>query len=139
DPERFTPLPLEVTVAAVSDGRIRSETFDSPWAAGETAVLRAGNLTLIVTRRPVSRFARAVVFAPGPDPRSFDAVVVKSPHCEHHMFEEWAARMIHVDAPGSTSANLPRLGHTVCARPIFPLDPDVTFTPEPRLFQRPRY
>lgn len=139
DPERFTPLPLEVTVVAVSDGKIRSESFGSPWDAGDTAVLRAGKVTLVVTTRPVSLFDRALFLAHGLDARTFDAVVVKSPHCEHHMFEEWAARMIHVDAPGSTSANLPRLGHTQCARPVFPLDPDVPFTPEPRLFQRPRY
>jgi len=43
-----------------------------------------------------------------------------------------------VDAPGSTSANLPYLGHTVCARPIFPLDEGVTFAPQVRVFQRTR-
>lgn len=139
DRQRFTPLPLEVTVVEVSDGQIRSETFGAHWDAGETAVIRAGGLILVVTSRPVSLFDRSLFFAHGLDPKNFDAVVVKSPHCEHHMFEEWAARMIHVDAPGSTSANLPYLGHTRCARPIFPLDPDVPFTPEVRLFQRPRY
>ncbi|MBI4657976.1 MAG: hypothetical protein HY735_03850 [Verrucomicrobia bacterium] len=55
------------------------------------------------------------------------------------MFRAWAARYVDVDAPGSTSANLRSLGHTRCPRPIFPLDPDVKFTPQVKLFQRPRY
>ena len=53
------------------------------------------------------------------------------------MYQEWCARLINVDAPGSTSANLSYLGHTVCARPVFPLDPDVTFTPRVQIFRRP--
>ena len=74
-------------------------------------------------------YDRSFFYAHGQDPKRFDAVVVKSPHCQQHMFADWCARMINVDAPGSSSANLPTLGHTRCPRPIFPLDPDVTFAP----------
>jgi hypothetical protein len=31
--------------------------------------------------------------------------------------------------PGATSANLKSLGHTICARPMFPLDDVVDFHP----------
>jgi microcystin degradation protein MlrC len=99
-------------------------------------VLEARNATLVVTSRPVSHHERSLFWAHGQDPRRFDAVVVKSPHCEPHMFADWCARLINVDAPGSTSANLHSLGHTRCERPIFPLDEGVTFTPEVRLFDR---
>jgi hypothetical protein len=53
------------------------------------------------------------------------------------MFTGWCARMVDVDAPGSTSANLRSLGHTRCPRPIFPLDDAVPFAPQAKLFQRP--
>ena len=53
-----------------------------------------------------------------------------------HLDESGAARMVDVDAPGSTSANLRRLGHTRCARPIFPLDAGVEFVPEARIYCR---
>ena len=43
---------------------------------------------------------------------------------------------MNVDAPGATSANLRSLDHIRCARPIFPLDDDVTFEPLARLFSR---
>jgi len=59
------------------------------------------------------------------DPARFDIVVVKSPHCQPQFFQAKADRMINVDAPGATSANLPTLGHRRCARPIFPLSPEV--------------
>jgi microcystin degradation protein MlrC len=139
DPGRFTPLPVEARVHMLAEGRFRNESWGNEWDAGPTAVLRAGACTLVVTSRPVHLFDRSLFLAHGQNPQDFDAVVVKSPHCQHQFYQDWAARMINVDAPGATSANLRSLGHTRCRRPIFPLDEDVAFTPQARLFQRPRY
>jgi microcystin degradation protein MlrC len=146
DPARFQPLPIEARVHMLSEGRFYSETTRDRWNAGPTAVLKldapasggGDGITLIVTSRAVSLYDRALFYAHGQDPRFFDAVVVKSPHCEHRMFKSWAARYVDVDAPGATSANLPGLGHTRAARPVFPLDPDVVFHPQVKLFRRPR-
>lgn len=138
DPKRFTPLPVTAQVRLLSDGRFRSESFGELWNAGPTAVLDVGLYTLIVGSRAVSLYDRSFFYAHGRDPRHYDAVVVKSPHCQHHMFAEWCAEMVHVDAPGSTSANLRYLGHTRCPRPIFPLDPDVRFTAATKIFRRTR-
>ena len=120
----------------LSDGRFRSESFGQEWFAGRTAVLQAGAITLVVTSRPVHLYDRSLFYAHGRDPRHFDLVVVKSPHCQRHMFADWCARLINVDAPGATSANLKSLGHTRCGRPIFPLDDDVSFVPQAKLFKR---
>ena len=136
DPARFPPLPIEGRVRMLSDGWFHSETTRELWQAGPTAVIQVGNITLIVTSRAVSLYDRALFQAHGCDPKHFGAVVVKSPHCEPHMFKEWAARYIDVDAPGSTSANLRSLGHTKCARPMFPLDAEVPFQPQAKLFAR---
>lgn len=135
DPARFRPIPLTARVRLLSDGKFRSESFGWPWDSGDTAVLQADNLTLIVGTRPVSLFDRSWFYAHGQDPRRFNVVVVKSPHCESHMFADWCTHLINVDAPGSTSANLPSLGHTRCARPIFALDQGVTFTPNADVFR----
>lgn len=136
DSARFQPLPLECQVRLLSDGRFRSESFGWAWDSGDTAVLQSDNLTLIVGTRPVSLFDRSWFYANGQDPRRFDLVVVKSPHCEHHMFADWCSRLINVDAPGSTSANLQSLGHNKCARPIFPLDKNVQYTSAADIFRR---
>ena len=138
DPERFQPLRITATVRLLSDGRFRSESFGEEWLAGPTAVLEAENFTIVVSSNPVNLYDRSFYFAHGQNPQNFDAVVVKSPHCQHHMYADWCVKMINVDAPGSSSANLPSLGHTRCPRPIFPLDDhNVEFVPEAKIFRRP--
>ena len=136
DTRRFQPLTLTAEVAMLSDGRFRSESFRQPWYSGPTAVLRSGPFTIVVTSRPVHLFDRSLFLAHGQNPRDFDLIVVKSPHCQFHMYAEWCTRLIHVDAAGSTSANLPTLGHQICRRPVFPLEPDIGFTPVAKLFSR---
>jgi microcystin degradation protein MlrC len=135
DPDRFAPLPVEARVRLLSDGEYRGEAGGQT-SAGRTAVLEAGKATLVVTSRPVSLHDRGLFWAHGQEPKRFDAVVVKCPHCEPQMFADWCARLVNVDAPGSTSANLPSLGHTRCARPIFPLDAAVPFAPVAKRFRR---
>ncbi|MFN0053902.1 MAG: M81 family metallopeptidase [Planctomycetales bacterium] len=136
DRARFRPLPMTTRVRLLSDGKFRSESFGWHWDSGPTAVLESDNITLVVGTRPVSLFDRSWFYAHGQDPRRFDLVVVKSPHCEPHMFAQWCARLINVDAPGSTSANLKSLGHVKCPRPIFPLDDQVPFTPTAEIYRR---
>jgi microcystin degradation protein MlrC len=138
DPGRFRPLSIEARVRMLSDGEYHGEG-GALTHSGPTAVLQAGSATIIATTRPVSLHDRGLFWAHGQEPRRFDAVVVKCPHCEPRMFRSWCARYLNVDAPGSTSANLHSLGHTRCARPIFPLDPGATFDPTPRVFRRARY
>jgi microcystin degradation protein MlrC len=136
DPGRFMPFPVEARVRMLSDGVHPSESHNLDWYAGETAVLQVGNHVVVATSRPVSLYDRSLFLAHGQDPRRFDAVVQKSPHARHEFFAAWAAAMIGVDAPGSTSANLPTLGHIRCRRPMYPLEPETTFSPDVRLFSR---
>lgn len=137
DPARFTPVEITAEVRLLSDGRFRSESFGEEWLAGPTAVLEAGDFTVVVSSHAVNLYDRSFFLAHGQDPKRFDAVVVKSPHCQPHMYAEWCVRMVNIDAPGSSSANLPYLGHTRCPRPIFPLDAEVPFHRKSRLFSRP--
>ncbi|MEZ4678911.1 MAG: MlrC C-terminal domain-containing protein [Caldilineaceae bacterium] len=136
DRDRFAPLPVTAKVRMLSDGHFFSERSRVPWHAGNSAVLQVGNHIIIATSRAVSLYDRSLFWAHGQEPRHFDAVVVKSPFCEHHMFDAYANPLLNIDAPGSTSANLPYLGHTVCRRPIFPLDADVPFTPQVEIYRR---
>jgi microcystin degradation protein MlrC len=127
-------MPVEARVRLLSDGRSRLETMKTPLDAGPTAVLTFANFTVVVLSRSVALFDRAMYYANGCNPAEFDLIVVKSPHTEHHMFEAWAEKTFNIDAPGATSANLGSLGHTVCARPVYPLDPDVGFEPRAVLY-----
>ena len=79
-------------------------------------------------------FAGGSTTAYGQDPRQFDLVVVKSPHCQDRFFNDWAAANFNVDTPGSTSANLKTLGHKICRRPLYPIDDGVSFEPRVEVY-----
>ncbi|MFM8401571.1 MAG: MlrC C-terminal domain-containing protein [Pirellula sp.] len=81
-------------------------------------------------------YDRSFFYNNGQDPKQFDAVVVKSPHCQHHMYAQWCKSMLMIDAPGSSSANLQSLGHKRCQRPIFPLDEIREFVPKIEIYRR---
>jgi microcystin degradation protein MlrC len=136
DPARFKPMTVKARVKLLSDGSARLETMKAPLEAGPTAVLTFDNVTVVVMSRSISLFDRAMYFANGLDPTDFDLIVVKSPHTENHMFDAWTEKNFNVDAPGATSANLKSLGHTICARPVYPLDEGVTFDPKAVIYQR---
>jgi microcystin degradation protein MlrC len=136
DPDRFAPMPVTATVALLSDGQARLETMGTPLEAGPTAVLRFDNFTIVVLSRSVSLFDRALYYSNGCNPRDFDLIVMKSPHAEFHMYDAWVEKNFNIDAPGATSANLPTLGHTICARPMFPMEPDTEFDPVATTFRR---
>ncbi|MEQ9814646.1 MAG: M81 family metallopeptidase [Azospirillaceae bacterium] len=135
DPARFPPLPVKAVVETLTRGRARLETMGMPLDAGKTAVLTVaipdgGTITIVVMSKAVSLFDRAMYYASGLDPADFDVIVVKSPHTEYKMYDAWVEKNFNIDIPGATSANLPTLGHTICARPMFPLDEGVDFTPK---------
>jgi microcystin degradation protein MlrC len=136
DPKRFPPMRVKARVKLLSDGAAKLETMRAPLDAGPTAVLVFDNTTVVVMSRTVSLFDRAMYYANGLDPQDFDAIVVKSPHTEFHMYDQRVEKNFNIDIPGATSANLPTLGHTICARPVFPLDEGVTFTPKPAIYAR---
>jgi microcystin degradation protein MlrC len=138
DPARFAPMNVTAKVRMLSDGVHISESHGVPWYAGNTAVLEVGRHIVIVTSRAVSLYDRSLFLAHGQDPTRFNLIVQKSPHCQHRFFAAWVEKLIGVDAPGSTSANLPYLGHTRCARPMFPMERDAQFEPKVLLFQRNR-
>lgn len=136
DKSRFQPLAVRATVESLSRGRARLETMGLPLDAGPTAVLSFDNFTVVVMSRPVFLFDRALYYANGLDPQDFDLIVVKSPHTEFHMYDQWVEKNFNVDAPGSTSANVASLGHTLCARPVYPIEPDTEFVARPVVYRR---
>lgn len=136
DPQRYTPMPVRARVKLLSDGKSRLETMQTPLDAGPTAVLTFGNFTVVVLSRTISLFDRAMYYANGCNPQDFDLTVVKSPHTEFHMYDGWVEKNFNIDAPGATSADLPSLGHTICARPMYPMEPDTAFSPEATVYQR---
>jgi len=136
DPTRFAPITLQATVKSISEGIFRSESFGELWNSGPTAVLESGPFTLVVSSRAVNLYDRSFFYANGQDPKNFDAVVVKSPHCQHAMYAAWCSHMLLIDAPGSSSAHIKSLGHRRCQRPMFPLDQIRDYQPRVEIYRR---
>lgn len=123
DPDRHPPYKCELYVKALSDGNfVYNDGLKGH--SGHTAVLVFGNYTLMVTSLPVNIMDQHVFLACGLIPENFDLVVCKSPNGFRPHYEAIAKKIIPVDLPGSTSANLDSLPYSKCHRPIFPLDAD---------------
>ena len=123
DSERHTPFEVEVRVVSLGDGNFTYEG-GIPGEAGLTAVLAAGRHRVMVTERPVMWVGRRVFQAQGLEPLDFDLVVCKSPNGFRVHYESIAARIVAVDLPGGTSANLKSLPYRRIPRPMYPLDED---------------
>ena len=124
DPARHPPLPVTAYVKAIGDGDFTYEE-GTPARAGPSAVLVVGaGIHVLTTQRPVHVMGRRLFLAHGLDPTEFDVVSLKSPNGFRTHYESIAQRIVPVDVPGSTSANLRSLPYERCPRPIFPLDPD---------------
>ena len=123
-----TPAPTPKPLAAVAPAAQPSPQTAAP---RPTAASTVATVTLPAYLDPKSPIAsdRSVYF-------DFDMTVVKSPLSQPRFFEDGAERLINVDAPGATSANVRGLGHTRCHRPLFPLDAIEDYHPRARVFRR---
>lgn len=131
---RFKPVAVTGRVMLLFDGEMRSESHGEAWFSGPTAVLDATPHRIVITTRAVSLYDRTLFLAAGQDPAHFDINIVKSPICQKRFFEDGAELVLHADAPGATSANVAGLGHRKAIRPLYPLDPEMEYQPQPRIF-----
>lgn len=121
---RFTPV--EVTGVVEILGRRGNEPI---------AVLQCGNITIFLSTAGGTLCDRWMYSEFGQDPKNFDVVIQKLPHTPYEWYDEWAERTITIDAPGAASPNIPTLGHKYVSRPIYPLDPAMTFAPEVEVYE----
>ena len=132
--QRFKPLDLEWKIISVSNEPFMLEKWGFLQTPGLTAVLKSGNLTVVVTSNPVMQVDRSIYLVNKLNPKDFHSVIIKSPHCEPEFYDNWVKENFNVDAPGATSANLSSLGHKNCRRPMFPMEKNCKFTPKVEIY-----
>ena len=120
---RFTPIDVEVTVEALA---IRDNV--------PIAVLRTGNIAIVAATQGGILCDRWMYPAVGQDPKTFDVIIQKLPHTPYEFYDEWAVRNMTIDVPGAASPNIKTLGHKIVRRPIYPLDEDMSYTPQVEIF-----
>jgi microcystin degradation protein MlrC len=124
---RFSPVQVSATVELL--GR-RGEI--------PIAVLRLGNITVFLAADGPLLCDRWMYSDFGQDPQQFDVIIQKLPHTPYEWYDQWAVENLTIDVPGAASPNIPTLGHQFVTRPIYPLDPDMTFEPQVEMYENPR-
>jgi microcystin degradation protein MlrC len=122
--------PLEVAgyVRLISDGRYRNL---GPMHAGvevklgPTVVLVVGGVEVLVTTFPETPIDLNVFRAHGIEPTSKRVIALKGKGHFRAAFEPIASRVVLVEGPGITGADLQRLEFTKLRRPIWPIDAPV--------------
>lgn len=125
------PLTGDFVVTALTDGRFEESeprhggrmTYDQ----GPTAVVEGGGLTLMLTSRRCSPFSLRQLSHAGLDPRAFRAVVAKGVHAPVAAYAPVCDRLIRVDTPGPTAADMTRFPFRNRRRPMFPFEPDAAW------------
>jgi microcystin degradation protein MlrC len=126
DPAYGAPLELEVELVSLSDGAFRYAGGLMGGVAastGDTAVLRAGPVEIVVASLSAYEYADEVFLANGVDARGKKFVVAKNPMNYQAAYAEAAAHHI-MDTPGPTTPRLAGLPWRRLDRPTYPLDPD---------------
>ncbi len=124
------PVLLQGTVRALTDGIYRNR---GPMATGvrvdlgRTAVVRAGqDFDIVLTERRISPVDPEVFRQAGVEPSAKRIVVLKSGGHFRAAYTSMARKIIDVNTPGVTAADLTSFRYERVRRPIFPLDDIVT-------------
>jgi len=89
---------------------------------GRTAVVDSGGVLVVLTERRMPMWNLQQLRALGIEPTRLRIVVVKAAIAYRAAYEPIAAKIIEVDTPGLSTADVRRLHYTRLERPMYPLD-----------------
>lgn len=136
---RFSePLTLTAEVAGLFDARFVMSGHlgrNLPIDMGPSAVLRHGNVHVIVTTHTGPQFAPQLFEAAGLDPFAASVVVAKSPLGFRAAYEGRARKVLLVQAPGCAPSDFWHYEYRNIPRPLWPWDEITSWTPAPMVRQ----
>lgn len=134
DDRHGAPLTAEVTVKSLTEGR-----FEEPLPRhggftqmdqGHTAVVETDSgLTLMLTTRRMPPFSLQQLLGNGVDPTKFQMIVAKGVNAPIAAYAPVCPTMIKVNTPGCTTADMLQLAYHHRRRPMFPWEPETTWSP----------
>jgi microcystin degradation protein MlrC len=133
---RFSrPLAVEVQVERLFDARFTLSGHLGNLAIdmGPSAVLRQGEVRVLVTSRSGPHFAPEFFQAGGFDPFAAAVLVAKSPCGFRAAYQERARQILLVRAPGCAPADFWNYPYEHIDRPLWPWDEIASWTPAPVL------
>ncbi len=133
--QRFsTPLPATVCVEQLFEARFVLSGHlgrNLPIDMGLSALLRIGNIHIIVTSRTGPHFAPQLFEAAGLDPFAAQLLVAKSPCGFRAAYQARAKRILVVRAPGCAPADFWRYPFRNIPHPLWPWDEIADWMPAP--------
>ncbi|MDP6564785.1 MAG: M81 family metallopeptidase [Alphaproteobacteria bacterium] len=126
---RGQPLEVSGTVSCITDGRF---TVRGPMATGtrmnmgRTAVLRNGDIDIVVSERRFEPYDIGCFTHAGVDPAQKKYVLIKSRQHFRAGFAPIARHVVLIAGPGVCSSDYASFPFKNLRRPIYPLDPDAT-------------
>jgi microcystin degradation protein MlrC len=125
NPRDFRPLTLPVQVANIFDAKfiLSGHLAEKlPIDMGRSAVLRHGNVHIIVTSRSGPHFAPQLFQAAGLDPFAASVLIAKSPCGFRAAYADRARQIFVVCAPGCAPSDFWKQPFTRIPRPLWPWD-----------------
>jgi microcystin degradation protein MlrC len=134
-----TPLPATARVERLFDARFVLSGHlarNMPIDMGPAALLRSGNVHIVVTTRTGPHFAPQLFQAAGLDPFAAQLLVARSP-CGFRAAYQPRAKQIHVvRAPGCAPSDFWRYPYRHIPRPLWPWDEIGAWAPAPVVMAR---
>jgi microcystin degradation protein MlrC len=130
-------LTLPVSVETLFDGRFVMTghlAVNLPIDMRRAAVLRHGNVRIVVTSRSGPHFSPQLFQAAGLDPFAASVLVARSPCGFRAAYAEHARRIVMVRTPGCAPSDFWNSPYERIERPIWPWDEIDAWTPDPEVY-----
>jgi microcystin degradation protein MlrC len=133
DDRHGTPQRIAGRVRVLSDGKFKAhdekvhaghKAFDG----GTTAVVETDDGgTILLTSLPIMTMSLDQHYSVGVNPARYDLIVAKGVMSPQPAYGPIASRMVYVDTPGISTADMRFLDHRHRRRPMFPFEPDTSW------------
>jgi len=124
-PVFFTPVEVKGEVLTLCDGIYQSKYPSKMFNAGPTAVIKVGEIYIVVTSKPAFMLDYQLYLHVGLDFTAAKAVQVKSAGSYRAYYGPLAFKCIDMASPGSSDSRLPKLPFTKPRRPLWPFDLEI--------------
>ena len=127
DDRHGPPIRTEVRVVGIHDGRFTESAVrhggKTAFNMGLTAVVATDNdLTVSLTSLRTVPVSLGVMTSIGLDPADFQVLIAKGVHAPTAAYAPVSKRLIRVDTPGATTADMRRFTYRYRRRPLYPFE-----------------
>jgi len=126
------PLPVTGVVRLLSDGsyyQSGKRTAENRVRRGPIAVLAIDGIDVVLSRNRIAITELDQLRSLGLEPLAYRIVVLKVGYL-FAPFQAISPRSILALSPGATNCDVSQLGYRRVRRPVYPLDPDTSWTPQ---------